>query len=135
MLTAIDPPPQSDASHSARAIQELLTKLIRNKREALSENLSRVTGVHVSVAMLNSFTRTDKGARLPAILLRPLCELLDDDRLLLLLMRPHLQKLLALGQAAAEVLDERAQKHLVARSTKLRAGKKSKRPTKDTCAR
>jgi len=126
---------QSDASHSGTAIQKLLAKLIRNKREAVSENLSQVTGVHVSVAMLNSFTRTDKGVRLPAILLRPLCDFFDDDRLLLLLMRPHLRKFLALGQAAAEILDERAQKQLMAASTELQAGKKSKRPKRVACAR
>jgi hypothetical protein len=115
------------------AMKKLLAELSYKMRQPLAEHLSR-SGIPVSVAILNSWTRNGKGARLPAILLRPLCEFFDDDRLLLLLMRPHLRKLLALGQAAAEVLDERAQKHLVARSTKLRE-KKSKRPTKGACAR
>jgi len=116
------------------ALKNLLAELAYKRRSSLAESIAR-SGVPISVDILNSYTRTDKGARLPAILLRPICEFFDDDRLLLLLMRPHLRKLLALGQAAAEVLDERAQKHLVARSTKLRAVKKSKRPAKGACAR
>jgi len=117
------------------SVREQLAELIYKRRQSLAESIVQSTGIPISVDILNSYTRSDKGARLPAILLRPICEFFDDDRLLLLLMRPHLRKLLALGQAAAEVLDERAQKHLVARSTKLRAEKKSKRLTKGACAR
>lgn len=121
------------ANHLESAARNILAELAYKKRQPLAEHLVS-HGIPISVAILNSYTRSDKGARLPAILLRPICEFFDDDSLILLLMRPHLRKLLALGQAAAEVLDERAQKHLVARSTKLRAGKKSHRQTKGACA-
>jgi hypothetical protein len=130
-LTTIETSPRSTANRSEIAIRELLAELIYKKRQSAAEAVSQLSGMPISLDMMNSYTRADKGARLPAILVEPLCELFDDDRLLLLLMRPRLRKLLALGRAAAEVLDERAQKHLVARSTKLRAGKK----TKGVCAR
>ena len=89
------------------ALRSLLSKLIRScskTRMQIAKELSDLTGQYVTVHMLNDFTAESKGnARFPAAFIRPLCEILDSDEILISLARPRLRKQIEMAKQLREL--------------------------------
>lgn len=122
--------PVTDASD--RAFRRLVTETIRRcpkKRAQVADELTMILGSRVTAHMLNSFTSDAKRAfRFPGFFIRPFCEITGDDALQRQVLSPRLLRLLELGEAAAEALDDRAQRSLLARGDrKSRCGKRGQR--------
>lgn len=89
------------------ALRLLLSKLIRGcskTRAQIAEELTDLSGLQVTVHMLNDFTAESKGnARFPAALVRSLCEVLESDEILVSLARPRLRKQIELAEKVSEL--------------------------------
>jgi len=89
------------------ALRSLLSKLIRScskTRAQIAQELSDLTGQRITVHMLNDFTAESKGnARFPAAFIRPLCEILDSDEIVLAITRPRLRKQIEFSERVGEL--------------------------------
>ncbi len=70
----------------------------------IKDQLAKILGEQVSLSRLESYTASTKvSARLPAYFLRALCEVLDDDSILLFLARPALRKKVEFAETVREL--------------------------------
>lgn len=99
-------------------LRNLLAQVIRDdnkKRTGIVEEM-KARGFRVSLNSLNDYTALSKERmKFPLLFVQPFCEVVGDDRLQRFVLSPRLRELLRLGEAAAEILDERTQGRLVAR--------------------
>lgn len=84
------------------ALRAAITEAIRRsplKRSVICERLTELTGVRVSESMLADFTsESKKAARFPLLFSAALCEILDDDSIGLLGVRPRIRLLAAFAE-------------------------------------
>jgi hypothetical protein len=96
--------------HFRHLLTEVLRRACRRRKKRLAdaeiaEALSACVGWRVTVAQLNDWTAKSKLTRFfPAYLVRPLCEVLGDDRLQRLIMGPELSNLVRLGERNKRLL-------------------------------
>ncbi len=90
-------PPNVDS-----ALRQLITDVIRRsskKRLQIAQELTELLGTRVTEGMLNDFSSESKKAvRFPLAFSAALCEILDDDSVGLLGVRPRIRKLVALAE-------------------------------------
>jgi len=89
-------------------LRKLLSKLIRqsnHKRRQIAEEMSRLTGLHISERMLNDWTSEyHRSARFPAFLIEPFCQAIRNDELQRRLVSERLRELIDLGEKAERLL-------------------------------
>jgi hypothetical protein len=92
-----------------RDIRAAISRAIRacpNKtREMIAEDLSKATGVRVSLRMLNDYTADSRAPyRFPAAWVIPFCEITGDNSLRSALLGPRLEETLHLGERVIKVM-------------------------------
>lgn len=91
--------PAADLDYTLR---QLITGAIRRspkKRPQIAEELTGRLGVRITEGMLNDFTsQSKKAVRFPLAFSAALCEILDDDSIGLLGVRPRTRKLVELAE-------------------------------------
>lgn len=111
-LGTADSPARLDST-----LRRAITKAIRSsskKRPQIAEELTERLGVRVTEGMLNDFTSESKKAvRFPLAFSAALCEILGDDSIGLLAVRPHVRKLVELAEReVAASRDQRKRERL-----------------------
>jgi hypothetical protein len=81
--------------------------------EQFAADLAVAVGCKVSPRMLYRFTAPSELTRFPAAWVDAFCRVAGDDLLKRLLLGPELRELLELGERAAEILNERAQRRVL----------------------
>jgi hypothetical protein len=83
-------------------LREAITAAIKRsplKRSVICERLTQLVGVRVSESMLTDFTSESKRAvRFPLLFSAALCEILDDDEVGLLGVRPRIRILVEFAE-------------------------------------
>lgn len=89
-------------------VRKLLSKLIRQcskKRRQIAEELSNLTGLHITERMLDDWTsECHRSARFPAFLAEPFCRVIGNDELHRYLVSERLREVIELGEKAERLL-------------------------------
>jgi hypothetical protein len=89
-------------------LRNLLSRLIRQsgkKRCQISDEMGRISGLHISERMLNDWTsECHRSARFPAFLVEPFCQAIGNDELQRRLVSERLRELIGLGEKAERLL-------------------------------
>ena len=102
--------PHFSAATRVATDAEIRACLVRSLRRSpksraqVADAMQAVSGIHVSLRMIDCWTSPCRQIRIPAIFVAPFCMATADDSLLRLLLGPRLLCALELGERAADFL-------------------------------